>query len=280
MRHAIGLVLLGLGLGLVLLACGAEESAGPGSSSASSEAPAPVATQRPITERCLTDAWGELSLQERRFTADDGAAIFGVEAGSGPRGVVLLPGTASQGVCNWATTAQWLVDDGYHVLVVDQRCQGYSDCPDDPDDQAALDLDALAATAELRERGARDVVVVGESRGGGVALAAAVRAAEDDQAPRIDAVVSLSGVWLDTYTGPRPQPVGRLVGRVDVPTLYLSARDDDDVDQRTYRRWAAATSGSEYAVWAKGGHGTLLLGDERSSAPYRRLEQFLSEQPS
>jgi len=79
-----------------------------------------------------------------------------------------------------------------------------------------LELDVLAAAAELESRGAEDVVVIGASKGGTAAIAAG---AADGSG--IDGVVSLSAVasYQDT-------DAVRAAGSLAVPTLLVVAEDD------------------------------------------------------
>ncbi|MEJ7833349.1 MAG: hypothetical protein WKF79_10560, partial [Nocardioides sp.] len=84
--------------GVAFAGCGTDTQRGEPEPDALS--PAPTTTdvpdpsnevRPPVSERCA-GAWGDLRVRERQFSADDGTALFAVEAGAGPRGVVLVPG--------------------------------------------------------------------------------------------------------------------------------------------------------------------------------------------
>ena len=258
-RHLVAAALVVLSL---VSGC-ADRSGTDGGSSASSSAPPGTDPTRvdtsgpPIGERCSGTAWPAAAIEEASFDNEDGIELFGAVLGSGPRGVVLVHGTGSRALCNWSLVAPALAADGFHVLAIDQRCQGYSGCSDQP---GSLDRDVVAAVAALRARGARTVTVMGESRGAAVALAAAARPDFD-----ADAVVALSGVEVgDVSSG---TPVADLVGRIRVPVLYVSARGD--IDQREYRAWAAATRRSAYVVLpSRFGHGSAMLGHPQPGPVY------------
>lgn len=208
----------------------------------SAEQARPTAAQR-CSEPRLSRAARELQI-----TASDGTRLFGVELGSGPRGLVLLHTSSSTGLCGWSPAMLWLADAGYHVLAIDSRCAGYSQCKSD-----ALDLDALAATDWLRDHGAETVIAVGGSQGSSVALATAAH-----PHPGLDAVVALSGGSpQEYYTGPdaAKDPVA-LARRIHVPVLYVSALDDEGVPQRDYRALYRATPshGTDYIALEGSGH--------------------------
>lgn len=262
---------------LLVAACGGDsddpaESADP-SSPTTEPADATTAEPRePLAERCSETLAPEFAPAEPTavtFKTEDGVELYGAELGSGPKGVVLVPGTSSDGLCNWAVVAAALAKDGFHVLAIDSRCQGDSGC--NLDNEFALDVDVVAAVAELRKRGATTVTAVGESRGGAVVLAAAARPDFNG-----DAVVPVSGVWFDgIYSGPDPAPLAGLVGRIKVPVLYLSTQGD--TDQAEYRAFAKATATAEYVAYDGANHGASMFGSQQVEPLYRKdLVRFLN----
>lgn len=262
---------------LLLAACGGDsddpEAASDSSPTTESTEPTdPTAAKPmvPMAERCpAMPAFAPANPQEVKFRTEDGVELYAAELGSGPKGVVLVPGTSNDGLCNWGVVAAALAKDGFHVLAIDSRCQGDSGCS--PDSKDALDLDVVAAIKELRARGAKTVTAVGESRGGAVVLAAAARPDFGG-----DAVLPVSGVWFDgIYTGPKPAPLAELVSRIKVPALYLSTKGD--TDQAEYRAWAKATPGSEYVAYGRADHGAVIFGRPEPDQEYRKdFLQFLS----
>jgi pimeloyl-ACP methyl ester carboxylesterase len=259
---------------VMLTACGAQ--GGDPHDPPGSAAPSPsrdatrVWTQgRTIAERCPAEAWQASRITDVTFEAD-GVQLYGAELGTGPRGVVLVHGTGGSALCNWGNIAPVLARDGLHVLALDQRCQGFSGC----DATAGLDRDVEAAVAALRARGASRVAVVGESRGGAVALAAA--AGTDDLA----AVAALSPVWFPAVTSdPGATSLEAVVPRITAPTLYLAARGDRQVDEARLRAWARATPRAKVLLHAGSAHGAVLLGAPDPDVGYtRELLPFLRRQ--
>lgn len=223
-----------------------------------------------VGNRCLFDRWEENEPEHVTFRTGDGVELFGVELGEGPRGIVVLHGTDRTALCNWAAGATWLAEDGYHVLAVDHRCAGFSGCAEATTD---IDRDVAAAVKQLRTLGATSVTVVGESRGGGVALAAASKAGAN-----MDAVVALSGAWQAiTHSDEVAATAEEAVPDIDVPVLYASSTLDGQVDQAAYRDLAAATARSDYVAVKPHQHGFQLLGTSKRTRFYRNdLLPFLA----
>jgi alpha-beta hydrolase superfamily lysophospholipase len=232
---------------------------------------------RVIGERCPAEAWQASRISSVEFEADGGVQLYGAELGAGPRGVVLVHGTGGSALCNWGNIAPALARDGFHVLAIDQRCQGFSGCAGDG--TAGLDRDVLAAVATLRGRGASQVAVVGESRGGAVVLAAAARAQATPGAA-VTAVAALSPVWFPAVTSAAgATSLARVVPDVASPVLYLAARGDRQVDEGLLRAWARATPRARVVVHDGSAHGAALLGAPHPDAGYTRdLRPFLSRQ--
>jgi pimeloyl-ACP methyl ester carboxylesterase len=124
-------------------------------------------------------------------TTADGVTLAAAEVGSGPRGVVLLHQRTAD-LCGWSGFVPALAKAGLHVLAIDFRCNGMSDCdrdaPGDTFDQSYdYAADAAAAVAHLRTAGATKVAVVGASMGAVTAVVAGGRFPD-----QVDAVVGLS----------------------------------------------------------------------------------------
>jgi len=79
--------------------------------------------------------------------------------------------SSAGGRCAACGSGGYLTRLGFHVLLFDQRCAGYSACPTRSAGNRLIAAVA-AAVGELAQRGAKRVVLVGASRGGSVALAA------------------------------------------------------------------------------------------------------------
>ena len=233
----------------------------------------------PVQERCRDASFSAATVTELTFETRDGVELFAAALGDGDDGLLLMHGTGRGALCNWATAAAALANDGFTVLAIDHRCQGYSGCG--AESATHLDRDALAASEELRSRGARTVTLLGESRGGAVALAAAAAAAREagGGSAVIDAVVALSAVERDKiYSGDEHAPLDELVAEIEVPVLYLMSRDDRAVQESTQRALADATPTSSLIVYDDRGHGARMLGGDGMEAPYRDdLMPFLTE---
>jgi len=162
------------------------------------------------------------------LTAADGVKLAGARLGEGPHGVVLLPQRGAD-MCGWGVEVSRLVEAGLHVLAIDLRCVGFSNCDNDSDDQ--LDnthdfaADAAAAIAELKRAGATKVVVMGASLGAASAVVAGGRFAD-----QVSGVVGLSvfkvgfnasgGASTDVTTPENAAP------RITAPMLLVVATDD------------------------------------------------------
>ncbi|MGH3386076.1 MAG: alpha/beta hydrolase family protein [Nocardioidaceae bacterium] len=256
-------VLPALLLCVVVAACGEDGETSSGGET-TTVSPSATPTRPSIDERCSSEELRAAAPTEVGFEASDGTELYAVELGDGPRGLVLLHTTSSTALCGWAPAMTWLADAGFHVLAMDSRCSGYSGC----ETGEGFDLDLLAATEELRSRGAETVIAVGGSRGGSVTLSAAARPDHD-----LDAVVDLSGGWPHAfYTGPSPSDdPAVLAKRIDVPVLGVAARDDLGMNLEEHRavHQAIAAKDKEYVLLKEGGHAMMMLGLDEPSAFYR-----------
>ncbi|HEY3181486.1 MAG TPA: alpha/beta fold hydrolase [Gaiellaceae bacterium] len=175
----------------------------------------------------------------------DGAAVYGVEVGTGTTGVVLGHQYLSDH-CELMDFARELAARGLRAIAIDFRGYGASS----GGDGRRLDRDLAAAAARLREDGATRVFLVGASMGGTAALAAASWIA-----PSVDGVISLSGPaqfrGLDAL---------RAVKRSRVAVRFLASRADRRfaADARTLMK-AARAKDKAIVIYAGGRHGSSLL---------------------
>jgi pimeloyl-ACP methyl ester carboxylesterase len=223
---------------------------GPGTGTGTGTGPAP-----PVSQLCGPPAGpGQLT----SIRAADGVRLAAVSAGSGRRGVVLIPELGPRGKCGWWDFAVYLAQHGYHALLFDHRCTGESACPGG---QAANELmpDIQGAVTWLRHQGAARVALVGASQGGSEALIAAVRP------PRgVAGIVALSADELTTPLASRPYPgtASGAVARLRLPTLFAVARADPSVSVAATRH-LFARAGSRHkqliVLGDQAGHGWDLV---------------------
>ena len=221
-------------------ACGGpgdgERAEGPATTASTVASPASAA--RP----CLRDAEAAAAF---RFPTSDGASLIGVVLGSGRAGLVLGHQLGSD-LCEWLPQAREFARRGYQVLVFDFAGFGASR----PGPDSRVDNDVIAATAELRRRGAERVVLVGSSMGGTAVLSAATRIR-----PPVAGVVSLSGA-----SGFGGVEAGAAMARLRVPVLFVVGADDQHFTEQArvmYR--AARVADKRLLVVPGGGHGTSLV---------------------
>jgi pimeloyl-ACP methyl ester carboxylesterase len=235
-RHA---ALLLLGVTLLAAACGGGGQDG----EAAGQAPAPPTTAA-IAKPCLR---GVSSAEVVRFTTGAGAALVGVVLGSGRTGLVLAHQVGSD-LCEWLPQAQAFAERGYRVLAFD--FEGFGDSRSGSGADARIDTDVVAAASQLRQRGAKTIVLIGSSMGGTAVLSAATRVR-----PPVAGVVSLSGPA--SFQG---VDAGAAMPRLQVPVLFVAAADDHPFvdDAKTMHR-TAPVADKRLLVIPGGGHGTSLL---------------------
>lgn len=166
----------------------------------------------------------------------DGVSLYGAEVGSGDRGV-LLANDVPHAFCEDLPPALLLARRGYHVLVFDYR--GHGESADAGGQPGRLDLDVAAAVADLRDRGATRVALLGSYAGAAACVVAAVRIT-----PPVDAVVGFSPpVRRGQYVEGPFDPEGQLAAapRLRMPTLYATATTDRFVSLADVRRLYEAT---------------------------------------
>jgi pimeloyl-ACP methyl ester carboxylesterase len=214
-------VTVGALLGFVVAGCAGtspaddRDSSGPGSPSAIANSPKRVLS---AAERCGGQASADVTPVQIALGQD---TLYGLRAGKGARGVVLIHGSGQRGVCVWQQEIPALAAQGFRTLAVDHRCVGQSTCV-----AGAVDLvaDIAAAAQHLRAAGATTVSVIGASAGTAQVIVAAAAAG-----PPITAVVALSPGRLDDdvrRTGERPRTARQAAPEIRVPMLYVVAADD------------------------------------------------------
>jgi dienelactone hydrolase len=177
--------------------------------------------------------------------AADGAAVYGVEVGSGTTGVVLGHQYFSDH-CEFMPLARELAAAGYRALTIDFRYNGAST----GGNSSRLDRDVAAAVARLRADGATRVKLVGASMGGTAALVASSWIK-----PAVNGVVSLSS---PTYF--RGLNAVQAVRRSRVPVRFLVSKGDGRfAPDATYLMRAAAAKDKAILRFSGGGHGSSIL---------------------
>ena len=203
---------------------------------------APPTTVAAAAKGCLTAAE---AAKVFRFSTSDGASLVGLTMGRGRTGLVLGHQLGSD-LCEWLPQARAFADRGYRVLVFDFA--GFGDSRAGPDGR--VDNDVVAATAELRRRGADRVVLVGSSMGGTAVLSAATRIR-----PPVAGVVSLSGA--SSFGGVDAEGA---MARLRVPVLFVAAADDQHFTEQARLMYRAArVPDKDLLVVPGGGHGTSML---------------------
>jgi pimeloyl-ACP methyl ester carboxylesterase len=103
----------------------------------------------------------------------DGTKIAFAEAGHGTGGIVFAHGARGD-LCNFVDLLRDPRLAGFRTLAFDYRNNGLSDFPPYPR-SIRYRQDVIAAVTKLRKDGAREVAVLGVSRGGPAAIAAAAQ---------------------------------------------------------------------------------------------------------
>ena len=194
------------------------------------------------------------------FTTKDGVTLSGKVFGAGQRGVVLahMNGRDQTG---WYGVAAELAEAGYLVLTFDFRGYGTSS---GARGAAGMVEDVRAAVAEMKQQGARAVVVVGASMGG---TAAIVEAADDELA----GVVALSAPL--TFQGLDAEPY---VSKVAAPQLFLASEEEQGAAD-TQKLFQLANEPKHIALVLGGDHGSDILKGPGAAMAKETLMPFLRD---
>jgi dienelactone hydrolase len=186
-----------------------------------------------------------------------GAPLEAAVLGEGRVGIVLAHERGGS-LCNWASIAPDLADQGYSVLIFDFG------------DPATVVSDMRAATEKIRRLGAKKIIVGGASLGGTVALMTAARA------PNVVGAFSLSAPAV--YGNAEAVPAVR---RFRGPVLFVAATEDSHFadDARLLYR-AAASREKELLIVPGFEHGTDLYGGPAAQRVGRAIDGFLAEAAS
>jgi pimeloyl-ACP methyl ester carboxylesterase len=254
-----------VGVVFVIAACGRGGSAGSSMSSsgtsATSSTTAPpsssaVATASPGTVGHVCGTGNRTPLVHFRTT--DGVRLVGARYGHGAVGVVLAH-QSDDDMCDWVPFARILAAHRWTALTFDFR--GFPPSVSSTQHAEAYTLDVRAAVRELRQTGARRVVMIGASLGGTSVIAAA----PSIHSP-VNGVISISG--------PADYPPENAIGAVPhlaMPLLLMAATSDPfSADAR--RMYAASDHDHTRLVLFSGpDHGVQLVGDPNLGPRVRRL---------
>ncbi|WP_155391679.1 alpha/beta hydrolase [Catellatospora paridis] len=209
-------------------ACGGEQPASPPD-------PAAAARQRVIDDAdapCVSDRGQLVAIENAKH---DLTAAW--QTGQGETGVVLLH-QADAGLCQWSSFAALVTGKGHRALAVDV------------DSRDAVEF-AQAAVAHLRATGAKRVFVVGASRGGTIALAAAAGVT-----PPVNGVVSLSAPTV--YDADARTAVAKLA----VPVIIAAgANEARFADAARELHGLSVSTNKKLLLPASSYHGVGLLDD-------------------
>ena len=147
--------------------------------------------------------------------AADGTRIAYVEVGHGSAGIVFAHGARGD-LCDFVDLLRDRRLSGFRLLAFDYRGNGLSDYPAYPK-SVRYRQDVVAVVDELRRDGARRVAVLGLSRGGPAAIAAAAQLYPQ----RVQAAIALASV--DALVG---DDAAAAVHTSRVPLLVLVNRHD------------------------------------------------------
>jgi pimeloyl-ACP methyl ester carboxylesterase len=165
--------------------------------------------------------------------ASDGVRLAAIEAGSGERGVVLIPELGATGKCGWWDYAAYLAARGFRVVLFDHRCTGESSCPPTGTAPTGLTSDIQGAVIRLRQRGATAIALLGASQGGAEALITATLPQRG-----VTGVAALSADELSTSLAADPYPATALAAaaRLRLPVLFAVAEGDPYVSVQQTRQ--------------------------------------------
>jgi dienelactone hydrolase len=264
---AISAIMLAAALALSVAGCrgsGAGSAAGGGRPSATGTAAANAGTATSSSTSSpgsVTEVRGPPNAPGRLTTirASDGVRLAAIEAGSGERGVVLIPELGRAGKCGWWDYAAYLAAHGFRVVLFDHRCTGESGCPQSGTAPTGLTSDIQGAVIRLRQQGATAIALLGASQGGAEALITATLPQRG-----VTGVAALSADELSASLAADPYPATALAAaaRLRLPVLFAVAKGDPYVSvQQTRQLYQGAGSRHKQLVilGPEQGHGWDLV---------------------
>ena len=182
------------------------------------------------------------------LTTLDGVSIATYTQGEGTTAIVLVH-QVNQDHCGWATEAAALAKN-YRVMSIDLRGYGTSQRAKGTTAYAYRN-DIAAAVASLRTNGANKVVLVGASMGGSAVVVAGAFIT-----PPVDGIVAVSAPT--NYKG---QNAKTAAPKLTIPARFIAASDDAAAvtSAQSLNRSATSSPDHQAVVFAKGGHGWVLL---------------------
>ncbi len=177
--------------------------------------------------------------------------------------VVILSHMQPSDQTAWFPFAEELADNGYAALTLNFR--GYGDSEGDQDFDK-LDDDLSAAVRYMRDRGKRDIFLVGASMGGTTSLVVA------EEQRDIRGVISLSAPAKF-----EEQDAVSAVPNVTVPKLFIASEEDTQALVSLEELLEATGEPKESRVYAGNAHGTNLFQSEHAAAVRERILRFLQE---
>lgn len=196
------------------------------------------------------------------FAAADGVPVSGEAYGTGPRGVILVPGAHGVGE-TWHLQAERLARSGFRVLAMNYR--GLGSLAEAEQDGEKAHLDVLGAIGRLEAEGAQSIALVGASWGGRAAAMAAI-----ERPDLVERIVLLAHSSFDA-----PE---RLGGR----KLFIVAREDRDGSGRLRlesirQQFDAASEPKRLMVLDGAAHAQFLFLSAQGERLYSEIESFLTE---
>jgi pimeloyl-ACP methyl ester carboxylesterase len=204
------------------------------------------------TASARTSAWHDCVRAGERhgfLRAADGVRIAYAELGHGTGGIVFAHGARGD-LCDWMGLLRDPRLQRFRMLAFDFRGSGLSDYPDYPR-SIGYRKDVIAAVAQLRRDGAQRVAVLGISRGGPAALAAAAQL----YPRRAQAAIAVASI--DELVG---DDAIAAVRRSSMPLLVMvNARDGLGLTPTSRAIYRASASPRKELVIAPGqGHGDVF----------------------